>query len=108
MSPVPRDRLASAGRRVREAPRPNLVERRMTKFLRQPPSVRTAASVIVTATALVVVAGGVAMRLLDQGRVLEHLGGLWWAIQTVTTESSLSARGSRRLASRCATPPDRA
>ncbi len=85
MSPVPRDRLASAGRRVREAPRPNLVERRMTKFLRQPPSVRTAASVIVTATALVVVAGGVAMRLLDHAEYSNIWVGLWWAIQSVTT-----------------------
>ena len=44
---------------------PNPVERRMSRFLREPPSVRTAASVIVTATAMVVVVGGVLMRFLD-------------------------------------------
>jgi hypothetical protein len=37
----------------------------MSRFLREPPSVRTAASVIVTATAMVVVVGGVLMRFLD-------------------------------------------
>jgi len=43
----------------------NLVERRLTKFLHEPPSVRLAANVIVTATVLVVVLGGVMMRVLD-------------------------------------------
>jgi voltage-gated potassium channel len=65
--------------------RPNLVERRMSRFLREPPSVRTAASVIVTATAIVVVAGGVAMRLLDQDEYPNVWVGMWWAMQTVTT-----------------------
>jgi hypothetical protein len=45
--------------------RPRLIERRLTRFLREPVSVRNAANVIVVATALVVVASGIAMRLLD-------------------------------------------
>ena len=65
--------------------RPNLIERRMSRFLREPPSVRTAASVIVTATAIVVVGGGVLMRLLDHDEYSNIWVGMWWALQTVTT-----------------------
>lgn len=65
--------------------RPNVLERRMSRFLRSPPSVRTAASVIVTATAAVVVLGGVAMRLLDHEEYANIWDGMWWALQTVTT-----------------------
>ena len=57
----------------------------MTRFLREPPSVRTAAGVIVTATTVVVVAGGVLMRLLDHGEYSDVWVGMWWALQTVTT-----------------------
>jgi voltage-gated potassium channel Kch len=63
----------------------NLIERRMSRLLREPPSVRTAAGVIVTATALVVVAGGVLMRLLDHDEYSNVWVGMWWALQTVTT-----------------------
>ena len=66
-------------------PRPNLIERRMTRFLREPPSVRLAVSVIVTATAVVVVLGGVLMRVLDHDEYSNAGVGLWWALQTVTT-----------------------
>ena len=66
-------------------PRPNLIERRMSRFLREPPSVRTAAGVIVTATAIVVVGGGVAMRILDHDEYPNIWVGMWWALQTVTT-----------------------
>jgi voltage-gated potassium channel len=65
--------------------RPNLIERRMSRFLREPPSVRTAASVIVTATAIVVVGGGVAMWLFDHDEYANVWVGMWWALQTVTT-----------------------
>jgi voltage-gated potassium channel len=65
--------------------RPNLIERRTTRFLSEPPSVRTAAGVIVIATALVVVAGGVLMRLLDHDEYSNIWVGMWWALQTVTT-----------------------
>ena len=57
----------------------------MTRFMREPPSVRTAASVIVTATALVVVGAGIAMRLLDESEYANVWKGMWWALQTVTT-----------------------
>jgi len=65
--------------------RPNLIERRMTRFLREPPSVRTAASVIVAATAIVVIGGGVAMWLFDHDEYPNVWVGMWWALQTVTT-----------------------
>jgi voltage-gated potassium channel len=70
---------------MKTVPRPNLIERRMSRFLREPPSVRTAASVIVTATALVVVGGGILMRLLDHDEYASIWVGMWWALQTVTT-----------------------
>jgi len=65
--------------------RPNLIERRMSRFLREPPSVRTAASVIVTATTVVVVGGGALMRVLDPDEYSNIWVGMWWALQTVTT-----------------------
>jgi voltage-gated potassium channel len=80
-----RQQIAAVGRKVREAPRPNLIERRMSKFLRQPPSIRMAASVIVTATALVVVGGGVLIRVIDHSEYSNIWVGMWWSIQTVTT-----------------------
>src|SRR5262245_59344207 len=66
-------------------PRPNLVERRMSRFLREPASVRTAAGVIVSATAGAVVVGGVLMRFLDHAEYANVWVGMWWALQTVTT-----------------------
>ena len=71
-------------RRHPRVPRPNLIERRTSRFLRQPPSVRTAAGVIVTAT-VVVVGGGILMRLLDHQEYSNIWVGMWWALQTVTT-----------------------
>jgi voltage-gated potassium channel Kch len=63
----------------------NVVERRMSKFMREPPSVRVAASVIVTATVVVVVGSGILMRLLDHAEYRNVWVGMWWALQTVTT-----------------------
>jgi len=80
-----RPRLAKAGRAVRNVPRPNLIERRMSKFLQEPPSVRVAAGVIVTATTVVVVGSGVLMRVLDHREYANVWVGMWWALQTVTT-----------------------
>jgi len=57
----------------------------MSTFLREPPSVRIAASVIVTATALIVVGGGVLIRVLDHSEYPSVWVGMWWALQTVTT-----------------------
>jgi len=63
----------------------NVIERRLERFLREPPSVRNAAGVIVVATALVVVGGGVLIRLLDHEEYPNIGIGMWWALQTVTT-----------------------
>jgi voltage-gated potassium channel len=57
----------------------------MSRFLREPPSVRLAVSVIVTATAVVVVVGAVLMRVLDHDEYPNVWVGMWWALQTVTT-----------------------
>ena len=57
----------------------------MSRFLREPVSVRNAADVIVTATVMVVVTGGVLMRVLDHREYPTIGRGLWWAMQTVTT-----------------------
>ena len=65
--------------------RPNPIERRMARFLREPVSVRNAASVIVVATLVVVVASGVAIRILDHHEYSSVWVGMWWALQTVTT-----------------------
>jgi voltage-gated potassium channel len=63
----------------------NLVERRLERFLREPPSVRNAAGVIVLATLVVVVVAGIAISVLD-GEEYPNVGiGMWWALQTVTT-----------------------
>ena len=59
--------------------RPNPIERSMSRFLREPPSVRMAARVIVTATAVVVVAGGILMRVLDHAEYPNIWIGMWWA-----------------------------
>ena len=57
----------------------------MQRFLREPPSVRYAASVILTATVVIMLASGVLMRLLDHREYPNIWLGIWWAIQTVTT-----------------------
>jgi voltage-gated potassium channel Kch len=65
--------------------RMNLVERRLERFLREPTSVRNAAGVIVLATALVVVAAGFLITVVDREEYPSLNDGLWWALQTVTT-----------------------
>ena len=57
----------------------------MSRFMREPPSVRVAASVIVTATAVVVVGAGILMRIVDHQEYRNVWVGMWWALQTVTT-----------------------
>jgi voltage-gated potassium channel len=76
----------SAARKAGRAARPqNLVERRLTKFLHEPPSVRLAANVILTATAVVVELGGVAKRVFDHKEYASIWLGMWWVLETVTT-----------------------
>lgn len=65
--------------------RPNLIERRLERFLREPPSVRNAAAVIVGATVVVVVGSGALIRLVDHEEYSSVGLGMWWALQTVTT-----------------------
>jgi voltage-gated potassium channel len=61
------------------------IEQRLDRFLREPPSVRNAAGVIVVATAAVVLGAGAAMTVID-GQEYPNVGiGMWWALQTVTT-----------------------
>ena len=63
----------------------NVIERRLERFTREPPSVRNAAGVIVVATAVVVVGAGVLIRVIDHEEYPTVGVGLWWALQTVTT-----------------------
>ena len=57
----------------------------MNRFLREPISVRNAASVIVTATFIAVVGGGIAIRVIDHREYSSIWEGMWWSLQTVTT-----------------------
>lgn len=75
----------AVGHKAKGAARANLIERRMSKFLREPPSVRLAAGVIVTATAVVVVGAGALIRVLDHTEYPSIWVGMWWSLQTVTT-----------------------
>jgi voltage-gated potassium channel len=61
------------------------LERRLSKFQREPVSIKNAVGVIVTATTLVVVASGIAMRVFDPHHFANIWVGMWWAVQTVTT-----------------------
>ena len=63
----------------------NFIERRTERFLREPPSIRNAAGVIVTVTAAVVVGAGVLVSLLDSKEYPNVWIGMWYALQTVTT-----------------------
>jgi voltage-gated potassium channel Kch len=63
----------------------NILERKLERFLREPPSVRNAAGVIVVATTVVVVGGGVLISLIDNEEYPDVGIGMWWALQTVTT-----------------------
>jgi voltage-gated potassium channel Kch len=79
-----RQRVSDAGRRVAGAPG-NVVERRMSKFLQAPPTIRTATSVIITAMVVVVVVGGVLFRVFDHHQYGNIWIGMWLAVETVTT-----------------------
>lgn len=65
--------------------RATLLERRFQTFLHEPLSVRRAMAVIVTATLVSVLAGGVLITVLDPTEFPDLGTGLWWALQTVTT-----------------------
>jgi voltage-gated potassium channel Kch len=67
------------------ASRFNVVERRMSKFLSQPPSIKNAAAAVVTVTTIIVVGSGILIRVLDRHEYSSIWVGMWWALQTVTT-----------------------
>src|SRR6187397_2062277 len=53
--------------------------------MREPPSVRNAAGVIVIATTAVVVGAGILISVLASEEYPDVWVGMWWALQTVTT-----------------------
>ena len=57
----------------------------MSRFLREPVSVKGAVGTIVTATFVVVIAAGFLMRLFDHKEYPNVFRGMWFALQTVTT-----------------------
>ncbi|ADP79622.1 potassium channel family protein [Pseudofrankia inefficax] len=62
-----------------------VLRRILRRYSSQPLSARRAMRVMVAATTLTVLVGGVAIRLLD-ARSFPNIGvGMWWALQTVTT-----------------------
>lgn len=69
----------------RRITRINPIERRMSKFLHEPPSIRNAAGAIVTVTTIIVIASGILMRVVDHREYASVWVGMWWALQTVTT-----------------------
>ncbi len=53
--------------------------------MREPPTIQSAAGVIVTATVAVVVVAGVVISLIDNDEYPNVGLGMWWALQTITT-----------------------
>jgi hypothetical protein len=66
-------------------PASSFVVRRARRMLTNPPSIRTAASVIVSATTAIVVLGALAMRIFDGHDFPTIWRSLWWSVQTATT-----------------------
>jgi voltage-gated potassium channel len=83
--PGRRTKLADDDPAAGIVPHMGRLEGRLSKFLREPPSVRNAVSVIVCATTVVVVVSGVAVRLFDPRDFSSIWLGMWWSVQTVTT-----------------------
>ena len=63
----------------------SFLERKLTRALREPPTIRVATGVIVSATAVVVAGSGVLIWALDHSEYPNIWVGMWWALQTVTT-----------------------
>jgi voltage-gated potassium channel len=61
------------------------MERRFTAYHARPLSVRSAMRVIVAATAVSVVVGGILIRLAEPKVFTNVWVGMWWALETVTT-----------------------
>jgi len=65
--------------------RPNWIERRLSRFMQQAPTVKNAALAIVAMTVFVVVGSGILMTVVDRDEYSNVWVGMWWALQTVTT-----------------------
>jgi voltage-gated potassium channel Kch len=63
----------------------SFLERKFSRILREPPSVRVATGVIVSATLVVVLGSGVLIWAVDHDEYPNIWVGMWWALQTVTT-----------------------
>jgi voltage-gated potassium channel len=63
----------------------SFLDRKLSRVLREPPSIRVATGVIVSATLVVVVGSGVLIWALDHSEYPNIWVGMWWALQTVTT-----------------------
>ncbi len=63
----------------------SFLERKLSRILREPPSIRAATGVIVSATLVVVAVSGVVIWALDHDEYPNIWVGMWWALQTVTT-----------------------
>jgi voltage-gated potassium channel len=63
----------------------SFLERKLSRILRDPPSIRAATGVIVSATLVVVLGSGVLIWALDHDEYPNIWVGMWWALQTVTT-----------------------
>jgi voltage-gated potassium channel Kch len=61
------------------------MERRFTRYHARPLSVRSAMRVIIAATVMSVVLGGILIRIAEPKQFNSVWLGLWWALQTVTT-----------------------
>ena len=66
------------------------LERKLARALSEPPSVRVATGVIVSATTVVVIGSGALIRLLDHNEYPNIWVGMWWALQTVTLPSGMA------------------
>jgi voltage-gated potassium channel Kch len=63
----------------------SFLERKLSRILRDPPSIRVATGVIVSATLVVVAVSGILIWALDHDEYPNIWIGMWWALQTVTT-----------------------
>ena len=63
----------------------SFLEQKFARVMLDPPSVRVATGVIVSATAVVVLGSGALIWALDHSEYPNIWVGMWWALQTVTT-----------------------
>ena len=78
-------RLTVRGADYGQAVAMKLIERRVSRFQRDPASVTNAVRVIVGSTAAVVVVSSLLMRFLDRSEYPNIGRAFWWAMQTIPT-----------------------